>query len=558
MKAKTAYSYIRFSTPAQQWGDSERRQEESAKDYCAKHNLTLSEMKFADKGVSGWKGANRKGALGQLLNILEAGDYLLIEDNDRLSRENPLEAMNLLHSIVFKGVSIVTLRDGHTITKANFFELTNFLPSIIKSAVANEETEKKSMRLKEAWHTRRKAMSEGKYVGGVVPFWIKKDAGKFLVIEERAQIVRDLYEMAYKGMGYRTIIHNLSINKVPTYRRSNRWSNGILAYILKSPTVYGCLQPMTRQDDDKYMAVGEEIVNYYPPIITKDKFLAVQAKIAKRVTYGGGKVGDNVSNLFSGIIKCPKCGENIIRTRKGNGTLSYLVCSSYHFYHRCVKAIINYVQVEKSILDYIQKGTSAIKNFTPDNSTDELQQQIEIKTALINNLQKTIVKLTDLVEQSDAPLPILSRLKERIAEQLKLKEEIKALEGQRYMDRNMVTLDAVRARIRKIVARDMFGVKGAVVHFLKRDASGNIVREEDEHPAIFEDRLKVREALRNSVESMTLDLPNKVISVTWKSKATSTIEMTLKRQGQKKSIYYYRATTNGNPVSDWVSIGTIL
>jgi hypothetical protein len=38
-----AYSYIRFSTPDQEKGDSLRRQEKDAEDYAKKHGLTLDE-----------------------------------------------------------------------------------------------------------------------------------------------------------------------------------------------------------------------------------------------------------------------------------------------------------------------------------------------------------------------------------------------------------------------------------------------------------------------------------------------------------------------------------
>jgi DNA invertase Pin-like site-specific DNA recombinase len=85
-----AYSYISFSSPPQEWGDSERRKEQMAKDYCAKNGLTLSEKSFRDRGISAWKGKNRSNVLDELLKTLKTGDTLLIEDNDRLGREVPL------------------------------------------------------------------------------------------------------------------------------------------------------------------------------------------------------------------------------------------------------------------------------------------------------------------------------------------------------------------------------------------------------------------------------------------------------------------------------------
>lgn len=55
-----AYSYIRFSTPEQAFGDSQRRQFEKAKQYAALHGLDLSEESYADLGVSAFYGRNKQ------------------------------------------------------------------------------------------------------------------------------------------------------------------------------------------------------------------------------------------------------------------------------------------------------------------------------------------------------------------------------------------------------------------------------------------------------------------------------------------------------------------
>ena len=50
-----AYSYIRFSTPEQEKGDSLRRQRVNAKKFCEKYNLVLEKKEFIDRGVSGFR-----------------------------------------------------------------------------------------------------------------------------------------------------------------------------------------------------------------------------------------------------------------------------------------------------------------------------------------------------------------------------------------------------------------------------------------------------------------------------------------------------------------------
>jgi hypothetical protein len=118
---KTAYSYVRFSTPEQEMGDSERRQIALAKSYCAKNGLRLSETAFAGRGVSAFHGKHREnGALGRLLKHVQPGEVLLIEDCDRWSREDPLDALTRLREEVRRGIEVVFLRTGVCVTNDNF------------------------------------------------------------------------------------------------------------------------------------------------------------------------------------------------------------------------------------------------------------------------------------------------------------------------------------------------------------------------------------------------------------------------------------------------------
>jgi Resolvase, N terminal domain len=64
----TAYSYIRFSTPAQAEGDSLHRQIKLAEAYCRRRGWRLSKDSYRDLGVSARKGKNALvGRLGEFL-----------------------------------------------------------------------------------------------------------------------------------------------------------------------------------------------------------------------------------------------------------------------------------------------------------------------------------------------------------------------------------------------------------------------------------------------------------------------------------------------------------
>ena len=114
-----AYGYVRFSTPEQAKGDSYRRQTEAANEYARRHGLLLdTELTFTDLGVSAFRGANAKtGALGAFLEAVKdgtiaPGSHLLIENLDRLTRADVLEARETIFTgIIRRGITLVTLFD---------------------------------------------------------------------------------------------------------------------------------------------------------------------------------------------------------------------------------------------------------------------------------------------------------------------------------------------------------------------------------------------------------------------------------------------------------------
>jgi len=88
------YSYLRFSSRAQELGDSKRRQLAKAHEYCRIRGLTLETTTCEDLGVSTWKGKNiTSGQLGNFLRAVDEGligrdSTLLDEHLDRVTGKN--------------------------------------------------------------------------------------------------------------------------------------------------------------------------------------------------------------------------------------------------------------------------------------------------------------------------------------------------------------------------------------------------------------------------------------------------------------------------------------
>src|SRR3954470_6862056 len=162
-----AYSYVRFSTPEQREGDSQRRQIARAEDYARRQGLEIDrKLRLEDLGVSAFRGKNaragirkdgKKPALAAFLEAVEAGNVekgstLLVESLDRISRQHPEFALDTLKRIVFAGVTVVTLSDGQVYTEERWRkDMMGWLVSALVFIRAHEESKIKAERVKAAW-----------------------------------------------------------------------------------------------------------------------------------------------------------------------------------------------------------------------------------------------------------------------------------------------------------------------------------------------------------------------------------------------------------------------
>src|SRR5262245_3313590 len=105
-------SFLRFSSPEQGRGDSLRRQTKDTEQWCEKNDIPLDRsLSMTVKGKSAFKG-DHLAALKDFLAKVESGEvprgsYLIIENLDRLSRQDERTAMKLWIDILDHGINIV-------------------------------------------------------------------------------------------------------------------------------------------------------------------------------------------------------------------------------------------------------------------------------------------------------------------------------------------------------------------------------------------------------------------------------------------------------------------
>lgn len=435
-----AYSYIRFSTPEQAKGDSLRRQLELSRRYAERHGLELDERLRVDSGISGFNGDNLKpdSCLAQFLSEIERGavqpgSYLLIESLDRLSRQAVQKALRLFLQIIEQGVHIVTLSDGK-VFKNETLDSLDLISSILVMVRAHEESAIKSSRLSAAWEKKRSELKQRKATA-TCPAWLclSDDRKEFLFVPERVAVVKNIFELAESGYGNHAITKKLNLSKTPTFGRSTIWHNSYIQKILTNKAAIGVFQPQ-KLEAGKRVNAGDEIPDYYPAVIDKNRFHKIMDDREIRRLKGRGRKGKSNSNLFSGILSCYRCGSPMRYIDKGNvekSGLPYLICRSSLLDKICHAEKIRYPDFEKQFISHI-RGID-YGSLSPDQSINSsiksMHEELSGMRAELKHKTQQAHNLIEAIKNNQGSSLILSELNniesecERITKRILLAEE---------------------------------------------------------------------------------------------------------------------------------------
>lgn len=357
-----AYSYIRMSTDKQLHGDSLRRQTERAMEFAEKNGLILDDtFRLNDIGLSGYDGSHLlKGRLGLFLEAVkrgevEPGSYLIIESFDRLSRQQPQEALRTFLDILGRGISIATLMDGR-VYRPKAVDPLDLMLSLTTMIRAHEESATKADRGAAAWRNKRKN-ARLKILTKLCPKWLEPlpDRRGFKVILKRAEIVRRIFSFAAdEGMGACTIAATLNREKVPPFGHAEGWRDSTIKKILTGRAVLGEYQPHTKVAGRR-SPIEEPIEDYYPRVVDDDLYYRAQQAIASRRVRGGGRRGEKVSNLFSKLLRCGYCGGKMYYADKGKKGGPIIRCERATRRLDCVCINWHYKHFETAVLSFLRE-----------------------------------------------------------------------------------------------------------------------------------------------------------------------------------------------------------
>lgn len=495
-----AYSYLRFSTPEQQKGDSFRRQSSMATNYAARKGLSLdTSLTFHDLGVSAYKGINAE--TGRLADFLEAvkaglvpqGSFLLVEALDRLSRLTPRKALRVLEDIVDSGVTVVTLNDEKAYTTESLEkDPIDLLVAIMLFMRANEESATKARRLSASWEGKRLTAGT-KPLTSCVPAWIRldktTDRGELVLIPERAEIVKRIFAESLSGYGSAAIAQGLIKDGVPCFGKATHWHRTYITKILKNPATHGVFTPhQNHHIGSKVVRVPlEPIPDYYPSAISQATYASSQRLGGTAYTVKA-RTGQIV-NLLGGLAVCPLCGSTMTRVNKGSaakGGKPKLVCVRAKAGAGCTYHGVDLESVEQGLLSSVGELVG-----TAPSGVAGLDGELENVEIGISVIQDQTINLTEAL--AGGPSPTIAK---------KLRE----------LEQTLTELEITRDDLVERIGSGSSPVLAQRLKDLEVALSGETL-----------DRPMANAALRSVLSSVVVDYPNGEMVFNWKHGGTSAI-----------------------------------
>jgi DNA invertase Pin-like site-specific DNA recombinase len=322
-RTPVVHPYARISHPDQRKGGGlERQTQADVETFARQFGFAPSKRLLVDDGVSAFHGLNAtpEHQLGQFLaearkGLIPPGDCLLIENYDRLSRQDVWAAIGLVNDLRQLGIHVGRL-DRMKLLRCDSTDPGDFFEAAIELMRGNSESRAKSDRNSKAWGKKRDAArGNGAVITRRLPAWVEEKDGRLVLVNARAAIVRRLFALAAGGHGHASIVKRLTAEGVPAMGASGCWVRSYVANILADRRAIGEYQPRRRNGEPD----GEPIPDYYPAVVSEEEWLAARAGAAERKNKPG-RVGKHV-NVFAGLLRNARDGDTYYAaTRTERGT----------------------------------------------------------------------------------------------------------------------------------------------------------------------------------------------------------------------------------------------
>lgn len=257
-----------------------------------------------------------------------------------------------------------------------------------------------------------------KAVGGICPtgYKIDRSSMKYVIDEEKAGIIREVFEMYADGMSVVDICRTCNERGYRT-NRGRYFTRNSLSTILRNRKYIGV-----------YKFDDIEIEGGMPVIVDEDTFERVQERL-KMANKTKPRKNDDVDFLLSGKLFCGHCGKPMVGTSgTGKGGRIYYYYSCRQHGNKCLKTAERKEKLEWFVINYIveefltDENISIIADLVMEElSNDEWSRKIRALEQQIGDVDSRIRNLMKALELDGDLQPVMDRITE-------LREERKVLD----------------------------------------------------------------------------------------------------------------------------------
>ncbi len=328
---KTAVIYARYSSD-RQTEQSIEGQLRKCNEYAEQHDIVVVDT-YIDRAMTGTN--DKRNDFQRMLrdSSKRAWDYVLVYKIDRFGRNKYEIAMNK-HTLKNNGIKLLSAMENIPDTPEGII-----LESLLEG-MAEYYSAELSQKVRRGMNETR---IKGNFTGGFLPYGFKKDGKKVAIDEDKAQVVRYIYDQYAKNVYVKDIISDLTAKGI--LNKGKPFAKNTLHRILQN---------------EKYVGIyrhGEEVfTNMYPQIVSEELFNLVQAKNTNN-KYGSRS--PYVIYLLHKKIVCGYCGKTIngiTGTSKSGEIKRYYACSGrYSGKKNCKKKTTRKEALEEIIIRAIMQ-----------------------------------------------------------------------------------------------------------------------------------------------------------------------------------------------------------
>lgn len=398
-------AYIRVSTSMDAQTESFDAQERHYQELFKQRRDWEPVGIYADEGVSGTSMQNRQG-IQRLLDDCRNGkiDLVLTKSISRFAR-NLTECLEAIRELSTLGIAVHFDKEN-----LNTQQMDGELLLSMLSALA--ESESKSISDNSKWSF-KKRVENGTFRHSVAPFGYDLNEGQLIINEEKANIVRDIFNWYLSGDGAYVIAGRLNEMGIDL-EKGRQWRDNSVLYILKNERYIGDALFQKTFTDENYQRHWNDydvdmlyIEGSHESIISREVFNQVQTLLDERKERICNKDTTVYSNRYplTSRIQCQNCGVSFIRRTHYTNDQSYIAwtCSNHLMgAESCGIKFIKELHLEEAFVTLLNKlvfGRNEIIEATikkleiSDFDATKSQKDIEMQLKEIQDKLYTLSKL---------------------------------------------------------------------------------------------------------------------------------------------------------------------